>query len=136
MANHFEKEIFYLNLAYLWSTQSKCPHKVGTIATTQGRVIASGYNGTLKGFANNCDNEITMISSINNLISFALNVGISLKGTTMYTTHAPNAQEANLLVTIGINKLVYIKQLDSNIGINILLDSGVIVNHGTYFRKL
>lgn len=48
----------FMNSAYEWSEYSYCKRKqVGAVLTRDNREIASGYNGTVSGSTNSCEDE-------------------------------------------------------------------------------
>lgn len=49
----------YLRIAKIWGENSfSRRNKVGAIIVKDGMIISDGYNGTPKGFDNNCENEV------------------------------------------------------------------------------
>ena len=45
--------------AYIWANQSSCTRKqVGAILSKKGRIISNGYNGTVVGADNCCEDEV------------------------------------------------------------------------------
>ena len=125
----------YLRIAKELSTLSHCvSFKVGAIAVLEGRILATGINGTPKGSIN-CDSlfdEATVHSSteereahsewskINevhgemNLILFCAKHGIKLEGATLYSTLQPCAECTKNLVQSGIKTIVYSQTYDKN----------------------
>ena len=54
-----------LKTAYLFSQQSYCKKlKVGAVLAKEGRILVTGYNGTLSGQCNNCEDIITFDETI------------------------------------------------------------------------
>lgn len=94
--------------------------KVGAIVTKEDRVISIGYNGTPKGWDNNCENEIHQLTGGVNLvtkpevihaeanaIAKLARSSESGEGAHMYITHAPCFDCAKLIYTAGIEKVFY-----------------------------
>jgi dCMP deaminase len=113
--NKFERDILNLRLAELQSTMGKCNRaKVGCVITRNGRVISSGYNGSVipKEDCNTlkCDTNTKCEHSAHaeeNAIAFAAKEGIPLKYSTLYVTTAPCYKCARLIVQAGIGRVVY-----------------------------
>jgi dCMP deaminase len=125
----------YLNIAKELATLSHCvSHKVGVIAVLDGRILATGINGTPKGSIN-CDalfDEATVHSSEEernahyewskkneihgemNLIIFCAKHGIKLEGATLYSTLQPCYECVKNLTQVGIKVIVYSKIYDKN----------------------
>ena len=86
--------------------------KVGSCLITPDEVVLIGWNGTSKGFDNKCEDEhgntlSTVLHSESNAIMKATRAGISLKGSTIFTTLSPCQSCSNLIVQAGITKVVY-----------------------------
>jgi dCMP deaminase len=86
--------------------------KVGSCLITPDEVILIGWNGTSKGFDNKCEDKHgdtlnTVLHSESNAIMKATKAGISLKGSTIFTTLSPCQACSNLIVQAGIIKVVY-----------------------------
>ena len=117
------EDIAFMQIARTLSTLSKCvSKKVGCIIVKDRRMICAGYNGTPSGHVN-CDcvfnandfdrvrhhefSERFEIHAEMNAILFAAKEGISIKGTTLYTTLQPCTQCVKNLIQSGISKIVY-----------------------------
>lgn len=117
---------YFMDLAVRSSQMSYCERlKVGAVAVRDRRPILTGWNGTSPGEDNCCEetikfweddgvsftSETVTKQSVNhaerNLIEFAAREGISLKGTTLYITHAPCIECAKSIRNSGIVELVY-----------------------------
>lgn len=86
--------------------------KVGSCLITPDEVILIGWNGTSKGFDNKCEDAEgntlnTVLHSESNAIMKATKAGVSLKGSTIFTTLSPCQSCSNLIVQAGISKVVY-----------------------------
>lgn len=108
----------YAQIAHIISKRGTCNKlRVGCVITQNGRIVATGYNGGLKG-EKECDwgvkdfhcIEASCIHAVHaeaNAIYFAAKQGISLKGATMYCTHSPCTDCAEAIVQAGIIKVCY-----------------------------
>jgi dCMP deaminase len=113
----------FMNIAREVSLSSKCVSvQVGAIIVKDDRIISTGYNGTPKGHTNCCDvwsehgPEHTAWSADHeihaemNAIIFAAKSGISIEGSTMYTTLSPCRQCLKHLTQAGLTQLYYAEQ--------------------------
>lgn len=109
------REKLYIEIATLFSQRSTCGRlKVGCTLIRDGRIICSGYNGSLKssrmGDICNCDLNKPCDKSVHaeaNAIAFAAKNGIALQGSTLYVTHSPCIKCTELIVQAGIIEVVY-----------------------------
>lgn len=125
------------------SSFSTCSRvKVGAVASIEGRIIATGYNGVPKGLRHcenvfnkdmkNKDNYSTdhhLFSTNNeihaeqNLIAFCAKRGLSLKGAELYITHSPCIHCAKLIIAVGITRVVYNELYDRDQNFKVLFDA-------------
>jgi len=127
-----DKEKYMMDKAILASKQSYCKrNKVGAILVKEGRTLVDGYNGTLSGDSNVCeDGEVTkecVMHAEQNIIAFAARYGISTLGCELYVTISPCVQCAKLLIQAGISKVVYKEEYRDTKGIDLLLQHNIIV---------
>lgn len=122
-----------LSTAYTFSQQSYCNRlKVGAVLASEGRILATGYNGTIRGMDNCCEDPSGTTSDFTlhaeqNLISFCARKGIPTESTTLYITHAPCAQCSKLIAQSGITEVVFSDYYKSTDGIDFLTECGVTV---------
>lgn len=99
--------------AVLFADESRCNKlRVGAVAARDGRVLITGYNGTVPGTDNCCEDSSgktknTTIHAEQNLVFYAARKGISLEGTTVYITHNPCEQCAKAMAAAGVAEVVY-----------------------------
>jgi len=113
--------------------------QVGAVAVRDNRIILCGFNGTPSGDDNNCediiDNMLTTKPSVlhaeENLIVFAANLGISLKGCNMYITHNPCSICSRLIYGAGITKVIYKDFYRDTSGLDFLKSRNVLINQYT-----
>jgi dCMP deaminase len=121
----------YLELARCWSNLSHAKRKkVGCIIVKNGSIISDGYNGTPKGFNNECEdsngktkwyvihaeaNAILKLSKSNN----------SSSGSTLYTTLSPCRECAKLILQAEIKKVYYNERYKDTTGIDFLGNNGI-----------
>jgi len=135
---------YFMNIAKVVATRSNCmKRKVAAIIVKDRRVISTGYNGTPRG-ARNCNeggcprcngmavsgtalDECLCSHGEENAITQAAYHGISLKGSTLYTTFAPCLQCTKLIINSGIIEVVYNKEYTlNNRALALLEECGVI----------
>ncbi|MDR1728551.1 MAG: AAA family ATPase [Acidobacteriota bacterium] len=115
---------YFMNIAKVVATRSNCmKRKVAAIIVKDRRVVSTGYNGTPRG-ARNCNeggcprcngmaqsgtalDECLCSHGEENAITQAAYHGISLKGSTLYTTYAPCLQCTKLIINSGVVEVVY-----------------------------
>jgi len=102
-----------LATASIFSQQSYCTRlKVGAVLAKSGRILATGYNGTISGLPNTCECEDGTTSDFTlhaeqNIIAFCAANGIATRDTTLYLTHSPCKQCSKLIAQSGIQEVVY-----------------------------
>jgi len=113
--------------------------KVGCLIVKDTQIIAEGYNGTPKGFPNECeyrsyvDEEYTkpeVLHAESNAITKIARSTNSSDGATLYVTLAPCFECAKLIIQSGIVRVIYKDHYKKN-GLNLLLKAGVQV-HSIY----
>ena len=118
----------FMRMAILFSQRSTCNRgKVGVVAVKDKRIIATGYNGSPEGLPH-CNSETcnenkpceNTIHAEANLIAFAARMGISLKDSTLYCTHAPCKKCAQLILQAGIDLVVYLNEYRNTEGLDLL----------------
>ena len=125
-----------LATAKLFGELSYCEKKkVGAVIAKEGRILATGYNGTVSGFDNQCetydfleDKLVTspyVIHAEQNALMFCAKNGIPTNNTTMYITLSPCATCAKLLVQAGIKKVVFLEYYKDLVGLEFLREAGV-----------
>ena len=138
----------YARIAQEFAGASTCARvQVGAVLLKNGRIIASGWNGSPSGkihckdwFANidltvpeenekhrifSNDNEL---HAEQNIIGICARNGISTDGTVLVSTTSPCSQCAKLLITAGIKEVYYIEEYDRDKnGIKLLQDNNIKV---------
>lgn len=130
---------YFLDIARLASRRATCPRRrVGAVLVRDHRVLATGYNGSIKG-APHCDDVGCLIvtrdgrescvrtvhAELNAILQCAVN-GVSSSNSTMYCTDFPCVSCAKAMVQAGVTRVVYLADYpDPNS--REILDSGGIV---------
>jgi len=137
MANQLELDKTYIKMAREWSSLSKAKRlQVGCLIVKDGSIISDGYNGTPKGFNNQCEdidyfNQLVtrkeVLHAESNAITKLAKSTQSSCGATMYVTTSPCIECAKLIIQSDITRVVYSDFYRSNAGINLLKKAGIKV---------
>ena len=151
-------DIYFLKRCFEAANMSYCLRlKVGAVAVKDNRTILDGWNGTIHGQGNCCEEEcpichgtgfssdmtkqftcsrcgtdgyITKESTIHaerNIVFYAAKKGISLEGATMYITHNPCMGCAQAMAAAGIVRVVYAENYRTDDGIKFLKQCNIQV---------
>ena len=107
---------YFMNIAKQAATRSTCDRKsVGALIVKNNQILATGYNGSLKG-SKHCDEighlmegshcVITVHAEANAIVQAAYH-GISINGSTLYTTASPCFNCFKLMVNSGIKRIIF-----------------------------
>ena len=120
MANQRELDEVYMNMAHELSKLSKAERKkVGSIIVKDTQIISEGYNGTPKGFNNDCEyydyvdemyTKPEVLHAESNAITKLARSTNSSSGSTLYVTLAPCHDCAKLIIQAGIKRVVFLEQ--------------------------
>lgn len=137
MASQPDLDKTYIQMARQWSSLSKAKRlQVGCLIVKDGSIIADGYNGTPKGFDNQCEdvdyfNQLVtrkeVLHAESNAITKLAKSTQSSVDSTMYITTAPCIECAKLIIQSDIIRVVYSDFYRSNSGIELLKKAGVQV---------
>ena len=107
----------YKKIVEILGEASSCNRaRVGCLILKEGRIISTGYNGSLPG-APECDSEghlmvdghcIRTIHAEQNALMFLAKQGISSSGCVAFVTHLPCPSCTKLLIQAGIEDVYYI----------------------------
>lgn len=114
VADAMKHKELYTEIVKMLAQSSKDPRlKVGAILLKDGRIVATGYNGQLRGHPHKPlmigGHDISTVHAEMNVISFCSKNGISTDGCEMITTHSPCQICTKLIVQAGIKKVYYIE---------------------------
>jgi len=140
MASQSDLDITYLKMAETWAQLSKARRKkVGCLIVKDGTIISDGYNGTPRGFDNNCeyensksfDNELItkpeVLHAESNAITKLAKSTQSSNGATIYITISPCVECSKLLIQSGIKRVVYKELYRNDEGLRLLKKAGINV---------
>lgn len=133
---NIEEKRFLIEVARLASKRSHAVRlQVGAVVSdAEGNLIATGFNGTVRGYANNAGEyrvyddgpythvnetgvpyKITtdhnmMIHAEENLVAHAARRGISIRNSTVFGTHSPCMKCCSLLIQCGVVEMIFLEK--------------------------
>lgn len=135
---------YFMEIAKVVSSRSTClRQKVGAVVVKDKRILTTGYNGAPSGLPH-CDEigclrdklgvpsgerqELCRgVHAEQNAIIQAAKFGISVEGSTLYTTHCPCITCAKIIINSGVKKVVYGINYSDKKGIELLKEAGIEV---------
>lgn len=152
-----------LDMARVMAKRSTCARsQVGSLFALEGRILSSGYNGAPTGLAH-CDHACSdecggdvrspgyhddlcpkvapcevAVHAEANAIAFAAKNGVTLDGSTLYTTHSPCFKCTQLIINVGVVHVVIGKLYRERSGLLVLdrLNIPVTTASGAPWRRL
>lgn len=132
MLEKFDKQ--YLRIAQIWSENSYAKRlKVGAIIVKDQMIISDGYNGTVSGFPNICEDDngnthpYVLHAEANAITKIAQSTNSS-KDATLYTLVSPCMECSKLIIQAGIKRVVYAEEYRITEGIDLLRQAGIVVD--------
>ena len=107
---------YFMNLAREAATRSTCPRKaVGAIVVRDKAVLATGYNGSLRGLPHctevgcliESDHCVRTVHAEANALLQAARHGVSIDGADIYVTASPCWDCFKLIVNAGVRRVLY-----------------------------
>ena len=142
MATQQNLDKTYMKMAIELSKLSYAKRKkVGCLIVKDTQIISEGFNGTPKGFPNQCETlsdsdelytKREVLHAESNAISKIARSTNSSEGATLYVTTAPCYDCSKLIIQAGIVRVVY-KDLYRDHGLSLLERAGVDI---TYYKSL
>jgi len=101
-----------MQTAWSFASLSLCSRlKVGAVLTRNNRILCCGYNGTIPGTPNECEEDgVTspfVLHAEQNVLTYCAKNGIPTDNSTLYITHSPCPDCAKLLAAAGITEVIY-----------------------------
>ena len=125
---------YLMGIAEAASTRSTCPRaNVGAVLARDGKILATGYNGSISGLEHCCDVGCQMldgrcIRTIHAEVNAILQASQDLKGATIYCTHKPCLNCTKLILQAGIYRIVYKRFYDSGDFADLIIkQKGVVI---------
>lgn len=127
-----------------WSTCVRNGRHIGAVIVKDKRIIATGYNGAPAGVVS-CEergyclrDKLGIQSGTRHEICFATHaeqnaliqaakLGISVDGTTLYTSHQPCIICTKLIINAGVKRVVYAYDYPDDYSIKLLKSAGIEV---------
>ncbi|MBR1950950.1 MAG: dCMP deaminase family protein [Lentisphaeria bacterium] len=136
---------YFMDIALVAASRSNCSRRhVAAVLVRDRRIISTGYNGTPRGVRNCSDGGCPRCNSNtpsghglgdclcshaeeNSIVQAAYH-GISVKGSTLYTTYSPCLSCAKMIINAGIVEVVYNQRYSiDDVSTALLKEAGVIV---------
>jgi dCMP deaminase len=127
---------YFMEVARTVATRATCPRaSVGAVIVRDHRILTTGYNGAPRHVAHctevGCQIENghcvrTTHAEANAVVQGALH-GVSLAGSTAYSTHQPCLGCSKLLISAGVTKIVYGEAYPDALATALLSEAGVAV---------
>jgi len=125
--------VTYLRMASEWASLSCCKRKkVGALIVKDGTIISDGFNGTPKGFPNDCEDAdgnthwYVLHAEANAMLKVARSTQ-STDGATLYVTYSPCKDCSKMIVQSGIRRVIYKEEYRDLSGVKILREAGIDV---------
>lgn len=125
----------HMSVACYYAKLSTCnKRKVGCIVVKDDRVISVGYNGTPKGWDNNCEDEEGnthpyVFHAETNAISKLAKSTESSKGASLFVTDEPCYDCAKLISQCDIDKVFFYREKKQMSGVDLLIKCNIEVYH-------
>jgi dCMP deaminase len=123
----------YLQIASIIGSSSHCKRsQVGAILVKNGNIISFGYNGTISGFSNGCEDAQGMtlrevLHAESNMIAKLAKGSESSEGGLLYTTLAPCFDCCKLIIQAGIVGVYYVEPYRDMSGMELLKKANIYV---------
>lgn len=124
---------FYMEVAAMTASLSYAKRaQVGAVAVRDRNILAFGYNGTLPGTGNVCEDEEgntkpEVIHAEENLLMKLAKSSVSSEGSVVYITMSPCINCARLMANAGVSKIMYRDSYRDTSGIELLTNYGIQV---------
>ncbi len=133
-----------MEVARTVATRATCPRaSVGAVLVRRHRILTTGYNGAPRNVAHCTEAGCEMAgghcvrsthAEANAVVQAALH-GVQLEDATAYCTHQPCVNCAKLLISAGIERIVYDAAYPDEFAQQLLAEAGVALIHfGTLER--
>ncbi|MBD5634306.1 MAG: cytidine/deoxycytidylate deaminase family protein [Candidatus Eremiobacteraeota bacterium] len=129
---------YFMEVARTVATRATCPRaSVGAVLVREHRILTTGYNGAPRNVAHCTEAGCEMVgghcvrsthAEANAVVQGALH-GVMLEGATAYCTHQPCVHCAKLLISAGVEKIVYANSYADAFAQQLLAEAGVALVH-------
>lgn len=139
-----DNDEYFMEMAQLISRRSTClRRKVGAVIVKDKRVLSTGYNGSPRG-TQHCEvlgcirdqmhvpsgtrHELCRgVHAEQNAVVQAAYFGVSIKGSTIYTTTFPCSMCAKILINAGIVEVVYAEGYVDDLSNRLFAETNILV---------
>jgi dCMP deaminase len=125
-----------MQIARTVATRATCPRaSVGCVLTRDHRILTTGYNGAPRNVAHCTEVGCLLVNAhcqrathaeANAIVQGALH-GVSLAGATAYCTHEPCVNCSKLLISAGVERIVYAQAYPDAVASQLLAEAGVLI---------
>lgn len=124
---------FYMKLAQDVASFSYCKRKQVGAVFVKDDVIVIGYNGTISGFENNCEDEYgetlpEVLHAESNALSKVMTSPLVSSSGTIFCTLSPCVACAKQMIQAKISRFVYVKDHSDQTGLDLMRKVGIIIN--------
>lgn len=137
MAKQLDEDTAHLEACFVYSNLSYAKRlKVGEMFVTLNGIPVIGVNGTAPGTPNECEymdekgklvSHPYVICGAYNGILKAAKQGVSLEGSTLYSTDSPCPRCTHALISLRVKRVVYVRQYRMIDHLHLLTDAGISV---------
>lgn len=127
-------DAYFMELAEVVAKRSTCPRRhVGAVLVRDRRILATGYNGAPPGFPHCTEQGClmkdghcvrTIHAEVNAILQAALH-GVTVRGSTLYTTATPCLNCAKMLIGAGVTRIVYRDWYPDELAVRFLQEAGI-----------
>ena len=127
-----------MEVARTVATRATCPRaSVGAVLVRRHRILTTGYNGAPSRVAHCTEVGCEMVgehcvravhAEANAIVQGALH-GVSLDGSSAYTTHQPCVHCVKLMISAGVIRIVYETPYPDRFAQTLLAEAGVALVH-------
>lgn len=136
-------DAYFMKIAREVATRSTCLRRqTGAVLVVEKRILTTGYNGVPTGLKHcrevGCLREKLSIASgerhelcrglhaEQNAIIQAAIYGVSIKGSTLYTTHFPCSLCAKMLINASVKRIVYGDDYPDDLSRSLLKEANIV----------
>lgn len=123
---------FYMKFAKDVANFSYCKRKQVGAVFVKDDIVLIGYNGTISGFNNDCEDEDgetrpDVLHAESNVFAKIMRSPVTSTGGTMYCTLSPCIHCAKQIIQGGISRFLYIRAHSDQSGVELMKKAGVEV---------
>ena len=134
--NQEKMDKYFMKVAQLTAELSYAIRKkVGAVLVKDNRIVSVGFNGTVHGADNCCEDVLsdgslvtkpTVVHAEANALFWCAKTEITTEGATLYLTLSPCATCALGIIQSGIKRVVYLEEYRDLTGVEILKKAKII----------